>query len=456
MARRSGAIAEKGRLKPVLKIFLIIIILGMVVLAVYWRVSSKKEEEAASAPPAGTEQEQEDALQGLFRGLDPIPVKATPTVLGTLVQTVHAEGRAQPLRQVTVTSQVNGILQRVLVKEGDYVSEGQVLLELDDEQYRLELEDAQAARLQANADYAASLDQTDTVVREGLELPQPTMSDAELAAVETRFRQAVEAYRQGRIDEGEFQDIELEYQTARILAGKERGNILRARLTQRQIAVQRADRNLERTRVKARYSGYVANMRVTAGEYISGATELFTLLDLSTMRVEVDVLESEIAPLEPGRKAEIRFTALRDEVFEGTVISVNPIIDAQTRTGRVTLELSNPRGKITAGMFARARIFSRNIDNVLMVPHEAIVERDERTLVFAVKQSEEEDKPDYAEWRYVQLGPDNDTHVVILPSDNTLEGVSPDMLVCVEGHVSLQHDSPVKLLEIIPPNMLIP
>jgi len=377
-------------------------------------------------------------------------------VLGTLVQTVHAEGRARPLRQVKVTSQVSGLLERVLVKEGDYVREGQVLLELDDEQYRLELEDAEAAQLQARADYAASLDQTDIVTREGLELPQPTMSEAELAAVEARYRQAQEAYRQGRIDENEFQEIELEYRTARILAGKERGNILKARLTQRQIAVQRAQRNLERTRVRARFAGFVANLRQSAGEYISGTAELCTLLDLSTMRVEVDVLESEIAPLAPGRKAEIEFTALPDEVFEGNVISVNPIIDAQTRTGRVILELSNPEGKITAGMFARSRIFSRNIENVLMVPHEAIVERDERTLVFAVKQSEEEDKPDYAEWRYVQMGPTNDTHVVILPSENTLEGVSPGMLVLVEGHVSLQHDSPVKLLEIIEPNVLVP
>jgi RND family efflux transporter MFP subunit len=444
------------RAKAIFKTGLIIVILGVVAYAVYWRVSSKKEEEAASAPPQGTDAEMEEALRGLFRGLDPIPVKATPTVLGTLVQTVHAEGRAQPLRQVRVTSQVSSILKRVLVKEGDYVRTGQVLLELDDEQYRLELEDVEAARLQANADYAASLDQTDTVAREGLELPRPTMSEAELSRVEERFRQAQEAYRRGRINEKEFQEAELDYQIARILAGLERGNILKARLTQRQIAVQRAERNLERTKVKAPFSGFIANLEVDAGEYVSGSTELCTLLDLSNMRVEVDVLESEIAPLEPGRKAEIEFTALRDEIFEGIVISVNPIIDAQTRTGRVTLELSNPEGKITAGMFARARIFSRNFEDVMMVPHEAIVERDERTLVFGVEQSEDEDTPDITKWRYVQLGPANDTHVVVLPTDNPHEGVRPGMLVLIEGHVSLQHDSPVKLLEIIEPNVLVP
>ncbi len=446
------AFSARSLVKPLV----ITVILGGAVSLVYWRVTSEKEKEAAAVPELGSAEEQEAALQGLFRGTDPIPVKATPAVLGTLVQTVHAEGRAQPLRQVRVTSQVSSLLERVLVKEGDYVRAGQTLMVIDDEQYRLELEDAQASRLQANADYAASLDETDTVTREGLELPQASMSSAELQQMETRYRRALDAYRQGNMGKDEFQEIELDYKTARILAGMERGNILKARLTQRQIAVQRAERNLERTSVKAPYSGYVADLDVSVGEYISGSTQLLTLLDLSTMRVRVDVLESEIAPLKPGRKAEIEFTALKGQVFKGTVVSVNPIINAQTRTGRVTLELSNPEGKITSGMFARARIFSNNIENVLMVPLEAIVERDERTLVFAVEQSETEDKPDIAKWRYVQLGETNDTHVIVYPTDNPHEGVRPGMLILIEGHVSLQHDSPVKLLDIVDAAVLTP
>jgi multidrug efflux pump subunit AcrA (membrane-fusion protein) len=170
----------------------------------------------------------------------------------------------------------------------------------------------------------------------------------------------------------------------------------------------------------------------------------------------VDVLESEIAPLAPGRKAEVEFTALGDQVFMGRVVSVNPMISAQTRTGKVTIELENPEGRITPGMFSRARIFSRDIPDVMMVPHEAIVERDERTLVFAVVPSEDPEQADIVKWRYVQLGERNDTHVIVHPTDDPHAGVSPGMLVCVEGHVSLQHDSPVKLVETVPSNILLP
>lgn len=441
------------------KFLIFIVVVGVLAGAIYLRIKSQKEEDAESAAPGAAEAtraDRDEAVEGLFRGLDPIPVRATPTVLGTMVQTVHAEGRAQPLRQVNLVSQVNGILESLSVKEGDRVRQGQILMELDDENYLLALEEAEASYLRATADYAASQEERDTVQREGLEMPLPAMSEAELAEKLRRYQQAEEDFRQGRIDEKTFREFELDYQTARILAGKERGNIQIAELTQSQIRVKRAKRDLERTKVRAPFAGRVADLQVTVGQYLGGSTELLTLLDLSRMRVEVDVLETEIAPLVPGRKAEIAFTALRGELFEGRVISVNPIIDNQTRTGKVVLELDNPGGKITAGMFARANIFSRDIPDVMMVPHEAIVERDERTLVFAVVESEDEEKPDIVKWRYVILGESNDTHVIVHPTDDPHAGVSPGMLVCIEGHVSLQHDSPVVLIEVVPPDVLIP
>jgi len=446
------------RAKSLMKFLLIVVILGAVGTAVYLRIQKEKDEEAEGTT-AGAQANQGDraeAVEGLFRGLDPIPVRATPTVEGTLVQTVHAEGRAQPLRQVGVVSQVNGILNRLRVKEGDFIREGQVLMELDQENYQLALETAQASYLQAQADYAANYEERETVEREGLEVPRPTMDQQAYTDVERRFQQAEQQYRNNQMSQADYQEIELEYMTARILAGFERGNIQQANLTQSRIALQRAQRDLDLTEVKAPFSGWIADIEVAEGQFIGGSTVLLTLLDLSRIRVEVDVLESEIAPLRSGRRTEVTFTALRGEVFEGVVISVNPIINSQTRTGKVTLELDNPEGRITSGMFARARIFARDIENVLMVPHESIVERDDRTLVFAVVESEDEETPDIVKWRYVILGESNDTHVIVLPTEDPHAGVSQGMLVCIEGHVSLQHDSPVVLTEVVPPDVLIP
>ncbi|MFC1559297.1 efflux RND transporter periplasmic adaptor subunit [Gemmatimonadota bacterium] len=447
------------RAKSLLKFFIIVVILGAVATAVYLRIQKEKAEEAEGTPASAVEANAGDrdaAVEGLFRGIDPIPVRATPTVLGTLVQTVHAEGRAQPLRQVNVVSQVSGIMDRLRVKEGDYIREGQVLMELDREEYELALENAQASYLRAQADYAANYEERDTVEREGLEVPQPTMDPQAYADIERRFQQAERQLQNNEINKEAFDIIELEYMTARILAGYERGNIQQAELTSSRITLQRAQRDLDLTMVKAPFSGWVADLLVAEGQYIGGSTPLLTLLDLSRIRVDVDVLESEISPLRAGRRAEVTFTALKGDMFEGVVISVNPMINSQTRTGKVKLELENPEGRITSGMFARARIFSRDIEDVMMVPHESIVERDERTLVFAVVESEDEETPDIVKWRYVILGESNDTHVIVLPTDDPHAGVSEGMLVCIEGHVSLQHDSPVVLTEVEPPSVITP
>jgi len=447
------------RAKSLLKFLFIIVILGGVGTAVYLRIQKEKAEEAdGSSTDAAqvTAGDRDAAVEGLFRGIDPLPVRATPTVHGILVQTVHAEGRAQPLRRVDVVSQVSGILNRLRVKEGDYIRAGQILMDLDQVEYQLALENARADYLRSQADYAANYEERDTVEREGLQVPQPTMDPQAYAEVERRFRQAERQLQNNQMSKEEFDSIELEYMTARILAGYERGNIQQAELTRSRITLQRAQRDLDLTMVKAPFSGWVADMQVAEGQYIGGSTPLLTLLDLSRIRVVVDVLESEIAPLRSGRRAEVTFTALKGETFEGIVISVNPIINSQTRTGKVRLELDNPEGRITAGMFARARIFSRDIEDVLMVPHESIVERDDRTLVFAVVESEDEDSPDIVKWRYVVLGESNDTHVIVLPTEDPHAGVSDGMLVCIEGHVSLQHDSPVVLTEVVPPDIITP
>ena len=395
--------------------------MGGIVALIEWRLQlgggEEDQERAAASGARG------DTSEVFVEGAPPIPVRVTRVVRGTLVQTVDAEGRAQPRRQVSLPAQVGGRVNSVRVMEGDYVRQGELLVEIESSDYADAFRDAEAALLQRQAEYAARQDQTAAVRESGFELPTSAIDTAEFRRIEDEYRRAREDLARGRIAEDVFRDIELDYQTARILAGLERGNILRAQLTAAQIAVRRAERNLERTSVRAPFDAYVANLRVEEGQTLGSGSEVLTLLDTGVMEVEVDVLEFEIALIRRGRRADVEFSALPDRVFGATIRSVNPVIDPGSRTGRVTLELGNPEGRVTVGMFGRARIEVAFHEDVLMVPQESVVERNGRTLVFSVSESEAGGRPAVAEWRYVRLGPRNDTHVVILPSDNPLEGV---------------------------------
>jgi len=433
------------------RVLVILIVVGGAVAVVGWRIRVG-EGDAQGGPATETRLTDgpADTTAGAARALVPLPVRVTPVVRGTLIQVVHAEGRAQPRRRIDLPAQVVGRANGVYAREGDHVREGQLLVEIESSDYDDALRDARAALLQRQAEYAARQDQSATVRESGFEIPSSAIDPAEYRRIEEAFEKAREELEAGRMTEEEYQEIELAYRTARILAGLERGNILRAQLTAAQIAVRRAERNLERTSIRAPFEGYVANLQVQEGQYLGGGSPMLTLLDTEIMEVEVDVLESEIVMIRRGRKAEVEFSALPGEVFEGTVRSVNPLIDAESRTGRVTLQLANPDGRVTTGMFGRVRIEAAFHEDVLLVPQEAVVERNERTLVFVVADPNPETTPAEAEWRYVRLGPRNDTQVAILPDENPREGLEEGMLVCVEGHVTLQHDSYVRVVDTVP------
>ena len=162
-----------------------------------------------------------------------------------------------------------------------------------------------------------------------------------------------------------------------------------------------------------------------------------TVVDLDPMNVEVNVLEAEMGLLGEGRRASVR--------FEGRIETVNPVVDPERRTERVTVLLSNPGGRVKPGMYAEVSLVATSFPDRLLVPRAAILERGEgtrRTMLFV---HEEMGGAVRAKWRYVAIGRENDSLVEILPSD---EGtVEPREIVLVDGHHYLAHDTPVRLVD---------
>src|SRR5690606_36241539 len=128
------------------------------------------------------------------------------------------------------------------------------------------------------------------------------------------------------------------------------------------------------------------------------------------------------------------------ESHAGRVETINPLVDSGTRTARVTLRVANPGGRILPGMYARVALEARRFPDRVLVPREAILERDRRSMLF-VYEGEGEDGG-LARWRYVTPGLMNDTHVEVLPSEET-DSVRPGEVVLVGGHHTLVHDARV-------------
>jgi HlyD family secretion protein len=284
---------------------------------------------------------------------------------------------------------------RIAVRENQPVTPGELLVRLDSTDASLALTEARAALLQARASFR-----------------ELTLGDLQNADSTTRA---------------------------------ERARIARARsgLDQAEARVARAELDLERTRVTAPFAGRVANLRVVEGQTVRSGDELLSVMALDPIRVEVQVLETEVGLLAPGGRAQVRFAALPGEVFAGRVTIINPVVDEATRTARVTVTARNPGVRILPGMYARVSLEARKFPNRILVPRAAILERDRRTMLF-VYEGDESGGP--AKWRYVTTGLQNDSLVEIVQHPET-EMVRPGEIVLTDGHYTLVHDARVRLVE---------
>jgi Cu(I)/Ag(I) efflux system membrane fusion protein len=136
--------------------------------------------------------------------------------------------------------------------------------------------------------------------------------------------------------------------------------------------------------LRAPASGIVIEKNVVEGDRIMPGMTLFRIADLSQVWVEADVFEKDLAFVAVGQGALVSFEAYPGTPFGGRVAYVYPTVSAESRTGRVRVELQNPNGQLKPGMYATLNLQVPPMDPTLVVPRSAVVETGERTLVFLV------------------------------------------------------------------------
>jgi HlyD family secretion protein len=370
---------------------------------VWWRLrpASPGDREAQAAEVGGeANADLSSAVDAAFSTDVPQPVTGAPVVRDTLWISVNAAGRAEAARRATLQAQVAGVVEAVGVRENNAVAAGAPLLQIDSTEYALGV-----------------------------------------ARAESELRKARALYQQQVLFDDRIQDVAVREQRAQIARAQ-------SGLDQAEVALRQATLELERSRVGAPFEGRIADLKVVPGQHVTAGTELMTVVDLDPIKVEVNVLEAELGLLREGARSTVRFTGFPGEIFEGRIETVNPVVDPEQRTGRVTVLLANPGGRIKPGMYAEVSLAATSFPDRLLVPREAILERGEgtrRTMLFVYEDGPEGRAQGRAKWRYVLTGHTNDRQVEIIPSD---EGtVEPGEIVLVNGHHYLAHDTAVRLVE---------
>lgn len=372
------------------------LIVAALAIGIYARIG---EQDEASGDTLGADASDLPAVSAAdaFATDQPIPVEGAVVIRDTLILRVRAEGQAAAWRQTAILAQVEGQVRAVRVRENSRVGQGTLMATIDSLEYALAADEARA-----------------------------------------RLRQAQAQYRELTLFDENIED-------AAVRREREQASRAKSGLDAAEVAVRRAELDLLRTRVTSPFSGRVANMRIVPGQRVRAGDELLTVADIDPIRVEVQVLESEIGFLRSGGTARVSFAAFPGEAFEGRIETINPIVDATTRTAKVTVSVPNPEGRILPGFYAVVSLDARRFADRILVPRTAILERDRRTMLF-VYDAEDGARAGRAKWRYVTTGLENGELVEIVENPET-EMVQPGEVVLVAGHYTLTHDAPVRVTD---------
>ena len=360
----------------------------------------------------------------------PIQVR-TPAVVER-PESVMASGSVEGSESAEIAFQVGGRVTRVLVEEGQHVTKGQLLAELDATDYRNGFDSARAQKEAADA-----LAQKAAAGPRKQEVEQARI---DLARCEDEYQRMKFLVERKSLPPNDFQKVEASYKAAReryqmAMEGTRLEDRLAA-TSQALAAKAQASEELKRlgdTRLRAPITGNISMRHIDPGQTVPAGTPVFSIVNLNPAKVRVGVPEADIGKVTPGARAEVSLPSLGGRRFEGQVGIIGVSAEAASRTYTVKVIVPNPGPVLLAGMVAEARIFGQARARVLTIPAEAIV-RDPQgaTEVFVYLPDR---KRVYA--RRIEVG---------LPIGDELEirsGVKGDEQIVVAGQQKLREGSPV-------------
>ena len=319
-------------------------------------------------------------LRGASVDID--PSKLATVERGTMVRSVVATGKVEPITKIEIKSKANGIIQALHVNVDSLVAEGTVLVELDKDQLLAQVRGAEANLLAAGAavEGAEAQLKKNTVEAEG---PDVAFASRAYDRARSLFEQHLIA--QSALDDAHSAvDVAQNRQRAaqsQLAVSQARVSEARAQVAQAKAAADRAAEDLANATIRAPIRGTVLTRDVEVGSPVSSilnlganATLVMTLGDIDSVFVRGKVDEADIGRVRLGQTARIRVETFRDKVFSGRVTQISPMgVEKDNVTNfEVRVSIENPGQELKANMTANAEIVLEEHPNSLILPEAAI------------------------------------------------------------------------------------
>jgi RND family efflux transporter MFP subunit len=293
---------------------------------------------------------------------------------------VRVGGTVEAYESSEIGFQVAGRVRRMAVEEGQRVSAGQLIAELDPADYQFGADasagEAAAARAVADKAHAGARKQELEQARAAWE-----QADDEYRRMKTLFERKSLAPNDFKKIEARWKVTRETYDQAREGARREDISAADAKAHQAQAGSRASDKKVADTKLRAPIEGVIARRLADTGEMVAAGMPVVSVMKLNPARVRVGVPESEIGKVRIGRPARIWIPSMAGRVFTGHVELLGYAAEPASRTFAIRLLVRNPQLELRAGMIAEAEIEGDSREQVLSLPGEA-VERDPQGATF--------------------------------------------------------------------------
>lgn len=354
-----------------------------------------QQKEAIKSGKIPQERVQEIIARARGAAGDAMPVSVDTVKRQDLNSYLVLNGVVEPERTVEIYSRLSAYVKSIVKEEGDYVKENDILALLDDTEIKIGYEQAK------------------------IQLEQAKLS---LEEAEANYLRNQELVKRELISEQEFQTQEAVYKQRQL------------DYQNRQESYKDLELQLNWTKIRALSEGFITERLIEVGSRVNANQQVFTIEDFNPLLIRVYVPTSDAIKLESGMSAEVTTEVLRGAVFDGSVTLINPRIDVQTGTIKVTVEVTDNSLRLKPGMFVRVRIAVGAKENVLVIPRKAIMYKQNKTYTFILDGNQ-------VSQREIFLGLTEEDHVEVT------EGLSEGEVIVAVGIEGLKDGQMVDVVQ---------
>lgn len=302
---------------------------------------------------------------------------------------VDAIGTLNPDEEVTISSEIGGILRSIRVDEGTEVSRGMTLAMISDTDYRLEVKRAEAALRQA---------------------------EATLANTRLEYQRKEALYRDELVTKQQFDDVST------------RLALTAAEMEKARAILSLAGEKLSKTGIYSPLNGVIKEKKISAGDYVKDGTPLFEIIRIDPLKLNFTVNERDMGNIKVGQDVSFKIDAIPDRVFTGRVSIVYPNLEEKARTLRVEAMVPNRHRLLKPGLFVKVTVYTGDPKDIVLVPLTSIRYEEAKISLFVVEGDRAREKEVKIGRKYEELleiveGLKEKEMVVVVGQNNLAEGV---------------------------------